>query len=260
MVLDKVRQLGFLDENLQHKIGASYIRFYREAFGTSYFGRVLGDLVESGYNCRWDCIPASALGAHHQRDRIWIVAHAQRPGRQGTVQQSGQNIRNPARNRPANHAIGSSDAMAHAARARDGQVAMEREQKQENIDVGGRGRDVSNADGDRQPVEVQHNTRLNEQAAQLGSDGKVQAVSNAHSGGLQEPQDQRESQATLRGRPDADRCNGITWWDVEPELGRVANGMAYRVDRIEAIGNGQVPAVVRAAWRLLSGEKHGQPR
>ena len=38
-------------------------------------GVVLGDLAESGYDAAWDCIPASAVGAPHQRDRVWIVAH-----------------------------------------------------------------------------------------------------------------------------------------------------------------------------------------
>lgn len=38
--------------------------------------KVLGDLASSGYDAEWDCIPASAVGAPHQRDRIWIVAHA----------------------------------------------------------------------------------------------------------------------------------------------------------------------------------------
>jgi len=38
-------------------------------------GVVLGDLAESGYDCEWDCIPASAVGAPHQRDRVWIVAY-----------------------------------------------------------------------------------------------------------------------------------------------------------------------------------------
>lgn len=41
------------------------------------FGRVLGDLAESGYDAEWDCIPASAVGAPHRRDRVWIVADAQ---------------------------------------------------------------------------------------------------------------------------------------------------------------------------------------
>ena len=41
------------------------------------------------------------------------------------------------------------------------------------------------------------------------------------------------------------------WWVVEPNVGRVANGVAYRVDRLKAIGNGQVSAVAAAAWRIL---------
>jgi DNA (cytosine-5)-methyltransferase 1 len=43
------------------------------------------------------------------------------------------------------------------------------------------------------------------------------------------------------------------WWEVEPDVGRVADGVAARVDRLTAIGNGQVPAVVRKAWGLLAG-------
>jgi len=41
-------------------------------------GRVLGDLASSGYDAEWDCLPASAAGAHHQRDRIWILAYPHR--------------------------------------------------------------------------------------------------------------------------------------------------------------------------------------
>ena len=37
-------------------------------------GRVLGELAEIGYDAEWDCIPASAVGAPHQRDRVWILA------------------------------------------------------------------------------------------------------------------------------------------------------------------------------------------
>jgi DNA (cytosine-5)-methyltransferase 1 len=46
---------------------------------------------------------------------------------------------------------------------------------------------------------------------------------------------------------------GRQWWATEPRLGRVAHGVAHRVDRLKAIGNGQVPAVVRLAWETLAG-------
>lgn len=42
------------------------------------------------------------------------------------------------------------------------------------------------------------------------------------------------------------------WWSIEPDVGRVAHGVAYRMDRLKAIGNGQVPTVVRLAWNILS--------
>jgi len=42
------------------------------------------------------------------------------------------------------------------------------------------------------------------------------------------------------------------WWAVEPNVGRVANGVAARVDRLKAIGNGQVPLCAATAWRILS--------
>ena len=37
---------------------------------------VLGALASFGYDAEWHCIPASAVGAPHIRDRIWIIANA----------------------------------------------------------------------------------------------------------------------------------------------------------------------------------------
>ena len=51
------------------------------------------------------------------------------------------------------------------------------------------------------------------------------------------------------------------WWSREPEyvprlhqrnLDGMADGVAARVDRLKAIGNGQVPLCAATAWRLLS--------
>jgi DNA (cytosine-5)-methyltransferase 1 len=39
-------------------------------------GRVLGDLAACGFDAEWDCLPASAFGAPHRRDRVWIVAYS----------------------------------------------------------------------------------------------------------------------------------------------------------------------------------------
>jgi site-specific DNA-cytosine methylase len=47
-----------------------------------------------------------------------------------------------------------------------------------------------------------------------------------------------ETRATLRG--------GSDWWSVEPGMGRMADGVPHRVDRLRAIGNGVVPQI--AFW------------
>lgn len=41
-------------------------------------------------------------------------------------------------------------------------------------------------------------------------------------------------------------------WTDFPDESRVVDGMAYRVDRYKATGNGQVPAVAATAFRLLA--------
>jgi len=42
------------------------------------------------------------------------------------------------------------------------------------------------------------------------------------------------------------------WWQIEPPVDRVANGMVDRVDRLKAIGNGQVPLCAATAWNILN--------
>lgn len=36
---------------------------------------MLRGLAQIGYDAEWHCIPASAVGAHHLRDRAWIIAY-----------------------------------------------------------------------------------------------------------------------------------------------------------------------------------------
>jgi len=46
-----------------------------------------------------------------------------------------------------------------------------------------------------------------------------------------------------------------SWWSVEPDVGRVADGVAARVDRLKALGNGQVPLCAATAWKILSDQR-----
>ena len=50
-----------------------------------WFGRILGDLAECGYDAEWENIPASAMGAPHRRERVWIVAYPNKDGRTQSI-------------------------------------------------------------------------------------------------------------------------------------------------------------------------------
>ena len=50
-----------------------------------WFQRVLWDISEVGYDAEWHCIPASELGAHHHRDRVWIICYPKSLQRDGGI-------------------------------------------------------------------------------------------------------------------------------------------------------------------------------
>jgi DNA (cytosine-5)-methyltransferase 1 len=53
-------------------------------------GAILGDLAALGFDAEWHCIPASAVGAPHRRDRIWIVAYPDSGGRREQGHERGE--------------------------------------------------------------------------------------------------------------------------------------------------------------------------
>jgi DNA (cytosine-5)-methyltransferase 1 len=59
------------------------------------------------------------------------------------------------------------------------------------------------------------------------------------------------NQCSERIEPEHSDIGCTSWWATEPNVGRVANGVAARVDRLKAIGNGQVPLCAATAFKLL---------
>lgn len=72
---------------------------------------VLGDLTELGYDSGWCVMGAADVGAPHQRDRIWIVAHANDGRHRKPVQQIGQSWRE---NQPDAWRYGEVQSLANA--------------------------------------------------------------------------------------------------------------------------------------------------
>lgn len=55
---------------------------------------VVNDIATSGYDCLWECIPASAIGALHRRDRWWCIAHRNGVGLQARKSSQSRELEN----------------------------------------------------------------------------------------------------------------------------------------------------------------------
>jgi DNA (cytosine-5)-methyltransferase 1 len=89
--------------------------------------------------------------------------------------------------------------------------------------------------------------------AMLGGNGHVSDSDGERSSArIPKPPQRQEGIAGELDDDDPGRTGESSWWLTEPDVGRVAHGVASRVDRLKAIGNGQVPAVAALAFQLLS--------
>ena len=142
-------------------------------------GDALADLAALGFDAEWHCIPASAVGAPHRRDRIWIVAYAAGIGPQRGCDKS------PGTN-PASRILADADS--------------------------------AGLQGWGQALFAQKEWKSDARYAWASSRGGWQ---NAN-------------------------------WDTEPNVGRVANGVPTRVDRLRSLGNAVVPQIPEIIGRAIA--------
>lgn len=74
------------------------------------------------------------------------------------------------------------------------------------------------------------------------NDGSKESMADTNGKGLQRPRWKESS----KPRPSEE-----SWWAVEPAVGRVVNGLPYRVDRIKSLGNSVVPQAAKKAFMKL---------
>jgi hypothetical protein len=103
--------------------------------------------------------------------------------------------------------------------------------------------------------ELDHGSEVWSEAIRCGQLGNEKELANPAGIGLKR---QGKSEQPINSKTygdwetsqSADVCES-DFWATEPDVGRVVNGMASRVDRIKALGNGQVPLCAATAWRIL---------
>ena len=96
----------------------------------------------------------------------------------------------------------------------------------------------------RQPIQVIANGTPKGEARRDNTRGQA----NLADANRARRKEQRGAISTQTERHPAQRDG---WWKAEPDVGRLVDGLASRVDRLKCLGNGQVPAVAATAFRLL---------
>jgi DNA (cytosine-5)-methyltransferase 1 len=134
------------------------------------FADVLADLAEIGWSCEWGTYRASDVGAPHRRERIFILAHTNGKGSQGT--NAGMDL-----------AKGRRDARGHATQGAD-VIAANTDSASSETRIGRQGRGDT---GRLQPVErggsvVGSATYGDANGSDVGEIEKVQALSAESSG------------------------------------------------------------------------------
>lgn len=180
-------------------------------------GTVLGDLAEMGYDARWGCVSAA--------DAIFAAGNpATYHGRERIW-------------------IAATDA----AQPRAGQDVERLWSRAGGIDRGKRA-DIATADADVSRLGGSTGQRMRgTRRASVELAECDRETSNA--AGSRLGKRQRQFGNDEQKQPAAERAN---WWQAEPAVGRVVDGMAHRMDRLKCIGNGQVPHVAELAWKLLT--------
>ena len=193
---------------------------------------VLADLAKMGFDAEWGVLSAADVGANHLRERIWIVGKNMantrcelRSERNATELDSNQEIRaaSPIHNQSSGTGQGNiSDTQCQRCKRRKHETGCQWDTSR-------------------------HSEGLLE--------GDCQEISNTSSIGLSRQRKHEQSfNSTKEGNWKTDYVESIgssDFWEVEPNMGRVADGVAASMDRLKAIGNGQVPLCAATAFKLL---------
>lgn len=166
-----------------------------------YFRRVLDDLAALGYHVGWGIWGACDVGAPHKRERVFLMAHADGE-RRGVF---------GAVERTACGSLGESETKTSLGAGSTRRTAWGGEQQEGRKRACDVRQSLSNAAGD-----------------ELGLFGRADETA----GSARRGNDRRGG---------APRHASEEWWEVEPDVGRVAHGVPARVDRLRGLGNAVVP-------------------
>lgn len=207
---------------------------------------VLSDLEARGYETAWGIFSAEEVGAIHRRKRVFIMAHAgslpvwiKLRGRSGKSWED-SNVTGIQSKNVSNSICDNGREIFPQGR---------HSQSSESISNGQARRTVPNSNSMRKQQWKKFEPKGRHWFINMG-----QNVANSN---RQRQQDDKRGSQFTKSSGNRWPCGnsghgrGHQGWSIEPNVGRVVDGCANRIDRLRLLGNGVVPATAELAFRTL---------
>ena len=259
---------------------------------TRGLGVVLEDLAALGYNARWGIIGAGAVGAPHKRDRMWVLAYSENQRDSGRKWQPKNNSKKGDERGVVRGGGGFNVGCSCVAYAPEQGLEghnkrEETTERREDKGLFARAEGVngfcqkdsanvadtnsSGSDEDRSDSELRTSGfKQSSKDSRITNETEGREVTGWwYTDPAELPDTEGQGTGTLRncgeaegevsgnpaqhiGECSSEASQGPEDSATEPAVGRVAHGVANRVDRLKAIGNGQVPQCAAVAFSILS--------
>ena len=220
------------------------------------FGDVLADLASIGFDAEWQVIPAASVGAPHKRDRVFIVAYPNDAGNRtpqcriddnGSAQiKKGSNIAQFEFGGHGANVANTKSKQSNGRQPTNNNSQSRKKRVQQQTRTGNT--NVADTYGER--LEGQ---RPEQQATRVsGKSSEMADTDGEQLGQRRRTKDIGSKNRVWSNNGRRETTNGFRqWWEVEPDVGRVANGVSDRVDRLKGLGNAIVPQVAELVGALV---------
>ena len=233
---------------------------------------VLSNLEADGYATRPFIVPACGVDAAHRRDRIWIIARNvddtkgdRNSGRLSNLSGADEEKSKPKKQheneaKQSYNASEYTEILANADNTRGGTSRREANEKRQTTKQGWEEQSQSEPSRQRKDVGDTESIGRDRRPKATGRTGQADQQEQSQSQVWGEPSGSSADVADTDGirlqgvgseRHDARQaglCRGeargqTNFWKPEPPVGRVANGIPNRVDRLKGLGNAIVPQI-----------------
>ena len=172
------------------------------------FKQVHSDLEAEGFQTKCFVLPAASVNAPHQRYRTFFI---------------GQSMENSRRS------------------LQSGGLKQE-----ENADEDRQGHadQLERSGGTRKNAMADSNNRYNRQEEEVCTRGNTSEPSSEDVSDTNEQMLEGQWQEPQRSQEEFTDISESGWWELEPDVGRVAHGVSNRAHRLRSLGNAVVPQII----------------